>query len=1088
MNNLDKKLNKLNNEQKSKNNTVQNKKRLLNKLVVNQIKKEKESFKTKTNIPKIQTIENNKNNAYNNILSIHNINSYRGKAIGTEKNKNKKFVMESHHLINSLLKNQNKITKKEKLLSNELELSLTLSSDKEQKNKKDLSSSKDSMELNNNDSKKGEFLYPRNIKRINQNKQDENNNIINTSLEHNIYSGINKENKDINLVKNTKELFISPLYNLDNKNINTHRVYRSPLRMADVFNLKKRHSINPQLNKVLTDNNIKDNSNTNKLKKISIQNKEKNLMDNIKRIQNLKVNLIQRDKDKEKEKDKEKDDSKKENNQNSDIKENIIIENDKELVKKDILIINKNKENKNLINRINETTDKENENKKVSKYNGRNDIIELPKPKFLSQTIDKTINESSISFINDKIKIKPISPIKTIHLIKNNINKNKDKENKTDIIDNILIKVNKIKLEKTIEENNDTNKSTHSIRRRFMNSKNKYNYRTEYDNKRISIKENEINDNNINTEENDKIQKIEVNQNLNINLNNNNKISNINDINLQSETKNNNNEIKKEETPNEEKTLNQTQDILKSEETENIPEIKFQSESEKENRMKRAKKYQQKIEKEKEKKVISDIKIEDRNNKPLKKLKKYNSFSFGTLFSLSTKIKPKKSNNIKSKKEEKIKDEEKEENNKLINNAVNRNLSPICKEINKKELNIITDEVDKTFKKLKSDNNIKRDDITDNINNNINPDNDKKKKKVTISENIKIEEINTTKPVTHIKISELLYHNKLKEINNDDNIHKRYNNLFIFDFDKSNIIKFDIRKKRYNKIKISDIEDISDTFLKEYNYENSLLYNTLTGVFILTGTNTNILYYYDKEHDMILKLCQFTSSHQLGCLLLDKNKIFIFSGKNNNICEDYDFENEKIEIIPELNYDRANSSFCFCNNNIYTFFGYSYKKEQYLFNIEYINKNKLDKWNEINLNINDNIILNNALINISLFNYDKEPNKIFIYGGKKGIEENDENIIEGYYYIYDIEKNNFEKIENVIYNIKKEYKRFTVKKYEEENKKKYFFNKQKQFIEILDEYNLDKNNENIGVIIDFDNNIHFLTKKRNCINVCQYLK
>ena len=56
--------------------------------------------------------------------------------------------------------------------------------------------------------------------------------------------------------------------------------------------------------------------------------------------------------------------------------------------------------------------------------------------------------------------------------------------------------------------------------------------------------------------------------------------------------------------------------------------------------MKRAKKYQQKKEKEKEKekekKLITDIKIEDRNNKPLKKLKKYNSFSFGTLFSLST--------------------------------------------------------------------------------------------------------------------------------------------------------------------------------------------------------------------------------------------------------------------------------------------------------------------------------------------------------------------------------------------------------------------------------------------------------------------
>ena len=1096
MNNLDKKLNKINNEQKSKNKTIQNNKRILNKLVVNQIKKEKESFKTKTDKQKIQTIENNKNNAYNSVLNIHNINSYRGKAIPTEKNKNKKFVMESHHLINSLLKNQNKNTKKERLLSNEFELSLSLSSDKERKNKKDLSSSKDSMDLINNDSKKGEFLYPRNIKRINQDKKEENNNIINTSLENNIYSGINKENKDINLVKNTKELFISPLYNLDNNNINTHRVYRSPLRMADVFHLKKHHSINPQLNKVLTDNIIIENENNDKLKKTPTQNKEKNLVDNIKRIQNLKVNLIQRDKDKEK------DNSKKEYNQNNDIKENITIENDKELVKKDILTINKNEENKNLINginRINETIDKVNKIEKKAIYNGRNDIIELPKSKYLSQTIDKAINETSISFRNNKIKA--ISPIKTIHLIKNNINNNKGKENKTNEIDNILIKVNKIKLEKTIEENSDINKSIHSIRRRFMNSKNKYNnhFRTDIDNNKILTKEIKTEEKYINKKEIDKIQKTDINQNLNINItiiNNNDIPSDINGLNPQSEIKNNIIEMKNEENkPKEEKKLNQPQDVLKSEETENLPEIKFQSESEKENRMKRDKKYKQKKEKEKEKKVLFVIKIEDRNNKPLKKLKKFNSFSFGTLFSLSNKMNPKKNNNNKSKKEEiKTNEEknEKDEDNKIINNNINRNLSPICKEINKKELNVITDEIDETkkiLKKLKSENNIKENDKKDNIDNNLNTNNDKKKKKVIISENIKIEEINTTKPVTHIKIYELLNNNKLKVTNNDDNIHKRYNNLFIFGLDKANIIKFDIRKKRYNKIKISDIEDISDSFQSIYNYENSLLYNILTGLFILTGADTNIFYYYDKEHDMIIKLCQFSSSHQLGCLLLDKNKIFIFSGKNNNICEYYDFNTEKTEKIPELNYDRANSSFCFCNDNIYTFFGYSFKKEQFLFNIEYIDKNKLDKWNEIFLNIDDNVIQNNALINISLFNYNKDPNKIFIYGGKKGIEENDENIIEGYYYIYDIEKNNFEKIDNVVYNIKKEYKRFTVKKYEEEkNKKNYFFNKQKQFIEIPEEYDFDKNNENLGVNIDFDNNIHFLTKKRNCVNVCQYLK
>ena len=145
----------------------------------------------------------------------------------------------------------------------------------------------------------------------------------------------------------------------------------------------------------------------------------------------------------------------------------------------------------------------------------------------------------------------------------------------------------------------------------------------------------------------------------------------------------------------------------------------------------------------------------------------------------------------------------------------------------------------------------------------------------------------------------------------------------------------------------------------------------------------------------------------------------------------------------------------------------------------------MDKWNEINLNIEENKLMDNDIINASLFNYDKEPNKIFIYGGKRGINDT---IIEGYYYIYDIEKNNFEKIEDVFYNIRKEYKRFTVKKFQEENKKYYFFDKQKQFIELSEEFELDINHENISAIIDYDNNIHFLTKNRNYINLCQSLK
>ena len=180
MNNLDKNITKNNNDQKSAQlNNIPNKKIILNKLLLNQIKKEneKESFQTRTNMPQIETIEINKDFGNKYSLSINNISSYRSKVIRNEnKNSKKNLLMESHHLINSLLKNQNKIPKKR--LNNDLELSLSTSRTKEQKIiKLDISPSKDSNKFeyeNKNNNYNGELLHPANIKRINQTNFNEN--------------------------------------------------------------------------------------------------------------------------------------------------------------------------------------------------------------------------------------------------------------------------------------------------------------------------------------------------------------------------------------------------------------------------------------------------------------------------------------------------------------------------------------------------------------------------------------------------------------------------------------------------------------------------------------------------------------------------------------------------------------------------------------------------------------------------------------------------------------------------------------------------------------------------------------------------
>ena len=225
----------------------------------------------------------------------------------------------------------------------------------------------------------------------------------------------------------------------------------------------------------------------------------------------------------------------------------------------------------------------------------------------------------------------------------------------------------------------------------------------------------------------------------------------------------------------------------------------------------------------------------------------------------------------------------------------------------------------------------------------------KNKKKITILEEVQIEEINTTKPVVQINISQIFF-----QLNNDLNENqKKYKSIYIFGFDKknNNFIQFDLRKKKFLRIKISDLEDLSDTFEKDYVYQNTILYNTLTGVFILTGKNSDILYYYNPINETIMKICQFKNSHNLGCLLLDEenNRILILGGKNSISCESYNFDINEIQDLPNLNSDRYNASFIISNNKIFGFFGLSFKKGKYLFNIEFINKNILDKWEIIEL-------------------------------------------------------------------------------------------------------------------------------------------
>ena len=355
----------------------------------------------------------------------------------------------------------------------------------------------------------------------------------------------------------------------------------------------------------------------------------------------------------------------------------------------------------------------------------------------------------------------------------------------------------------------------------------------------------------------------------------------------------------------------------------------------------------------------------------------------------------------------------------------------------------------------------------------------KVKKKFQILDGIEVTEINTSSPVIQQNIS----------FSSDNNLDK--SKLFLFGIDKKeNLLIFDILNKKWSFKKILEIEDISETFKKNYQYDGTILYNTLNGLFILTGKKTNILYYYNALNDSINRICKFNDSHDNGSLLLDKNnnRIFVFSGKNTKTCEFYSFKDKNIYKIGDMMTDRANASFVISENKIYGFFGFSIQKNNYANSIEFIDYDKLEKWEEMNIN---NFKFNTSheikseirfdIESIGTIKFENKSNKIIIYSGIQG--ENEEYITD-YYYIFDTINKTFSKVNKCITNQYK-YNLYKWKKYKDNEKelKGFHFSKNSNFLILPKDVTIKNYHENMAVLIDYTNNIHFIDDKLNIFDI-----
>ena len=200
---------------------------------------------------------------------------------------------------------------------------------------------------------------------------------------------------------------------------------------------------------------------------------------------------------------------------------------------------------------------------------------------------------------------------------------------------------------------------------------------------------------------------------------------------------------------------------------------------------------------------------------------------------------------------------------------------------------------------------------------------------------------------------------------------------------KGKLLSFNITLKKFAIIDSNMIEGWT-YFIPNYlkNIEGSLLLNTLEGLFIITGSNHNILYFYSQEKSLIAEIKSFSSCHKYGGLLLSPspdNNLFAIGGDNeNNEVELLSFDEDECKKLPNLLTRRINASYTFINSKLYAIFGEENNT------IEFLNIKKLkNKWNKIDYKMAHKKLSRSKYIN-NIYGHVSLPveDQILIVGGK----------------------------------------------------------------------------------------------------------
>ena len=227
----------------------------------------------------------------------------------------------------------------------------------------------------------------------------------------------------------------------------------------------------------------------------------------------------------------------------------------------------------------------------------------------------------------------------------------------------------------------------------------------------------------------------------------------------------------------------------------------------------------------------------------------------------------------------------------------------------------------------------------------------------------------------------LKINNQLKKGQSELPSKKKNLNPLYFTLFQNKFLGYDLIDKKYY---FAPEPEGYDNFIVDYlpNADGTIVSGRLEGLFIVTGNEHNILYYFSQKASSVSKLKNFKYNHKYGALLMLPNTegLLIISGESTNKCEIINFSNNSVEDFPSLKHQRANAGYCFIGKTLFGFYGFDYMTNSYVNTIEYIDFEKGIEWNEIQTKDTSMELKSHSCLFVN-------SNEILIVGGVRGQNE-----------------------------------------------------------------------------------------------------